>query len=450
VILSRRTALRGAGILLALPFLEAMRPRRASAQTVTPKRFVAFFMPNGTDPGIWHPQGAGKLTAADLKPAMADLNGSFAKEGEWPAGGGSIIDDVTLVSGVDHQGICTAIHSPAMALCAHKDGGEPSVPKVATLDQYLAERIAGTTPFKSLTFSATTDTEITQGFLSFRTGGQTEAVFRNPKQIFDTLFKDLASPSQDMTQIRARKQSVLDFVKEDAKRLQGSLGAADQQRVEQHLQSVFELEKQLQTGLVPGCTVPEAPGAAPDMHTKMKQMVDLGVLALSCDLTRVLVLQYSNSWALDFKKYSLSDGVADWSDHFISHKLGDRDRATDLDSLPADQAKAIADARVLQTSRFKVRRFTNLINQLKATSSGSGSLLDESLVLYTSENGDGDSHGRKNMPIMLAGHAGGFETGRRVEAANKPTGALHGSILNYLGVETAEYGDPISAPIVGL
>lgn len=449
MILSRRTALRGAGILLALPFLEAMRPRRASAQSVAPKRFVALFMPNGTDPGIWHPKGAGKLAATDLKPAMAELASGFAAEGEWPAGT-SILDDVTLVSGVDHQGICTAIHSPAMALCAHKDGGEPSVPKVATLDQYLADRIAGTTPYKSLTFSATTDSEITQGFVSFRDKSQAAAVLRDPKVIFDTLFKDLANPAQDMTQIRARKQSVLDYVKEDAKRLQSTLGTADQQRVEQHLQAVFELEKQLQTGLMPGCSVPTAPGSAPDMHAKMKLMVDLGVLALTCDLTRVLVLQYSNSWALDFKKYKLGDGVADWSDHFISHKLGDRDRATDLDSLPADQAKAIADARVLQTSRFKVRRFTNLINQLKAASGAGGSLLDESLVLYTSENGDGDSHGRKNMPIMLAGHAGGFETGRRVEAANKPTGALHGSILNYLGVETAEYGDPISAPISGL
>lgn len=446
--LSRRTALRGAGILLTLPFLEAMRPRRASAQDLSPKRFIALFMPNGTDPSIWHAKGAGKLAASDLKPAMADLSG-FTAEGEWPAGT-SIVDDVTLVSGVDHQGICTAIHSPAMALCAHKDGGEPSVPKVATLDQYLADRIAGTTPYKSLTFSATTDTEITQGFLSFRAGGQAEDVFRSPKQIFDTLFKDFANPDRDMTQIRARKQSVLDFVKEDAKRLQANLGSADQARVEQHLQAVFELEKQLRTGLGAGCNVPAAPATSSDMHTKMKQMMDLGVLALSCDMTRVLVLQYSNSWALDFKKYELSDGVADWSDHFISHKLGDRDRATDLDGLPADQAKAIADARVLQTSRFKVRRFSNLVSQLKASSSASGTLLDESLVLYTSENGDGDSHGRKNMPIMLAGRAGGFEPGRRVEAAGKPTGALHGSLLNYLGVETAEYGDPISAPIAGL
>ncbi len=448
MILSRRTALRGAGILLALPFLEAMRPRRAGAQALSPKRFIAFFMPNGTDPPVWHPKGAGKLTAADLRPAMLDMTG-FAAEGEWPAGT-SIVDDVTLVSGVDHQGVCTAIHSPAMALCAHKDGGEPSVPKVATLDQYLADRIAGTTPYKSLTFSATTDTEITQGFLSFRAGGQAEDVFRNPKQIFDTLFKDVAKPDQDLDQIRARKQSVLDYVKEDAKRLQGTLGSADKARVEQHLQSVFELEKQLQTGLSAGCNVPAAPAASSDMHTKIKQMMELGVLALTCDLTRVLVLQYSNSWALDFKKYQLSDGVADWSDHFVSHKLGDRDRATDLDGLPADQAKAIADARVLQTSRFKVRRFANLVNQLKASTTASGNLLDESLVLYTSENGDGDSHGRKNMPIMLAGRAGGFEPGRRVEAPNKPTGALHGSILNYLGVETAEYGDPISAPISGL
>lgn len=447
--LSRRTLLRGAGIAVALPFLDAMRPRRARAQDAgPPRRFVAFFAPNGSDPGRWHPEGVGALSAADLKPCMQDMPG-FAAEGEWPAGT-SILEDVTLVSGVDHQGVCTAIHAPAMALCAHHDGGEPSVPKVATLDQYLAARIAGTTAYQSLTFSATNDTEITQGFLSFKDGGQTGDVLRSPQQIFDTLFKDFSDPNQDMAAIRARKQSVLDYIKEDAKRLQLNLGSADKARVQQHLEAVFEVEKQIQGGLGAGCMLPEAPGGAGDMHARFKQMMDLGVIALACDLTRVLVLQYSNSWDLSFTKYGLSDGVADWSDHFISHKLGDRDRATDLDALPAAEAQAIADARVVQTSRFKVRRFANLLNQMKAVTTANGTLLDESMVLYTSENGDGDSHGRRDMPIMLAGRAGGFVPARRVDAAGKPTGSLHCSILNYLGVDTTEYGDPVGGPIAGL
>ncbi len=448
LVLPRRALLRGAGVALALPFLDAMRPKRAVAAGETPQRFVAFFAPNGTDWNTWHPDGEGVLAAGDLKPCMVDMTG-FEAEGEWPAGG-SILSDVTLVSGVNHQGVCTAIHSPAMSLCAHYDGGEPSVPKVATLDQYLAEQIAGTTPYRSLTLSPTGDTEITQGFISFRDGGQPEDVFRSPAQVFDTLFSGLSDPSADLEKIRARKQSVLDFVKEDAKRLNARLGTADQARVEQHLQSVYELEKQIQSTVGSSCVIPTAPEGATNLHTKFKQMIDLGVLALACDLTRVVVLQYSNSWNLDFGGYSLSDGVADWSDHFISHKLGDRDRATDLDGLPQEEAMAIANARVIQTSRFKVRRFAYLLNSMKAITTASGTLLDESMVLYTSENGDGDSHSRQNMPIMLAGHAGGFATGRKVNANSAPTGALHASIINYLGGELTEYGDPVGGPIAGL
>jgi hypothetical protein len=105
---------------------------------------------------------------------------------------------------------------------------------------------------------------------------------------------------------------------------------------------------------------------------------------------------------------------------------------------------------VIQTSRFKVRRFGYLLDKMKAVTSATGNLLDESLVLYASENGDGDSHGRYDIPYMLAGHVGGFRTGRAVDAGGQPTGALHASILNYFGIETAEHGDPAAGPVPGL
>jgi hypothetical protein len=196
--------------------------------------------------------------------------------------------------------------------------------------------------------------------------------------------------------------------------------------------------------------IPGEPSSGGNMHVKFKQMVDLAVLALACDLTRVITLQYSNSWGLDFADYDLGENIGTWSDHFISHKLGDQDRATDLDGLPQEEARRIADARVVLTSRFKVRRFAYFLNALKVATTPTGNLLEESLVLYTSENGDGDSHGRQNMPIMLAGHVGGFETGRRVAANGAPTGALHCSIINRFGIELGEYGDPAGGPIPGL
>ena len=443
--LSRRTVLRGAGISVALPFLDIMRAERASAQQAEPC-FVAFFAPNGTDPPSWQPS-PGPLDASALPIALQDMPG-YGAEGEWPAGAG-YVGDVTLVSDVDHQVVCSAIHSPAMSLCAYHDGGEPSVPPRPTLDQYIADAIGEGTPYRNLVMSATRDSEITQGYVSFRADKQPETAYRDPAQIFDQLFRDATSPDASLEAIRARRRSVLDWVRGDANRLMQRLGAADRMRVDQHLQSIFELERQLQGGAGDACSAAE-PGGGSDMHSRFKNMIDLGVLALSCGLTRVLVLQYSNSWDLEFSKYALPDGVAAWTDHFISHKLGDRDRATDLDGLPSNEAMAIANARVIQTSRFKVRRFGYLLDRMKAAMTGTGNLLDESLVLYTSENGDGDSHGRYNIPYMLAGHAGGFETGRAVSAGGQPTGALHASILNYFGIDTEEHGDPAAGPVAGL
>jgi hypothetical protein len=444
--LSRRTVLRGAGITIALPFLDIMRPTRASAQQVEP-HFVAFFAPNGTDPESWHP-AAGPLDAAALPIALQDMPG-YAAEGEWPAGEG-YVQDVTMISDVDHQRVCSAIHSPAMSLCAHYDGGEPSVPPQPTLDQYIADAISEGVPYRNLVMSATGDPEITQGYVSFRANKQPETAYRDPTAIFDQLFSDVGAPSPNLDAVRMRRQSVLDWVRGDATRLMQRLGAADRARVDQHLQSIFELEQQLQSVGVNACTAPALESGGSDMHTRFKHMIDLGVLAMSCGLTRVLVLQYSNSWDLDFGKYALTDGVGDWSDHFISHKLGDRDRATDLDGLPSEEAMRIANARVVQTSRFKVRRFGYLLDRMKAATTATGTLLDESLVLYTSENGDGDSHGRYNIPYMLAGHLGGFETGRAVNAGGEPTGALHASILNYFQIDTQEHGDPAAGPISGL
>src|SRR5690606_35646105 len=99
--------------------------------------------------------------------------------------------------------------------------------------------------------------------------------------------------------------------------------------------------------------------------------IELAVLAMACDLTRVVTLQYSDSWGVTYPDYNLGDGiesVSDWSDHFISHKLDDTDRATDLDGLDRTEAMRIANARVVATSRFKARRFANLVDALKKVS----------------------------------------------------------------------------------
>lgn len=446
--LHRRTLLRGTGALMALPFLEIMAPRTVAAQTTKPQRFFAFFYPNGTDPGQFEP-APGPLVSGALPPCLVDLEG-FAAERIWPAQE-SVLSEVTVVTGTDHSGVSTDIHIPSMALSAHKGLRNNYTPSAPTLDQYLADPLRGETPFRNLALSATPSSDIAQGNISFKADGQVETVIRNPRQLFANLFGMSSVDSAGEARAR-RRASVLDLVKTDAERLKPRLGRADQARLDQYFQSVTELEAQLGGG--PGvCQAPSEPNTGGDWHPKSKLFIDLAVLAMSCDLTRVVSLQYSDSWGVTYSDYSLGqgiEGVADWSDHFISHKLDDTDRATDLDGLGRTEAMRIANARVIATSRFKVRRFAYLVNALRNVTTESGTLLDETLALYASENGDGDSHARTRMPVMIAGRAGGFVTGRSVDAKNKNTGALHASIIRRFGLDVSSYGDPVGTPIEGL
>jgi len=445
--LPRRTLLRGAGAALALPLLDAMIPRRAVAQAAAKQRFFALFYPNGTDPGRWEPP-AGALDANALPECLVDLNG-FAAEGIWPAGE-AILSDVTVVTGTDHSGVSTDIHVPSMALSAWKGVANNYTPPEPTLDQYLADHLRGDTPFRNLALSSTGSTDIAQGNISFKAGGQPESVVRSPSQLFSNLFGSGGGDTgPDPAEVR--RQGLLGLVHEDATRLQGRLGQADRQRLEQYFEAISELEKQLEATPGAGCTVPGEPASGGDWHSKSKAFIDLAVMAMACDLTNVVTLQYSDSWGVGYPDYTLGEGlesVGDWSDHFLSHKLDDTDRATDLDGLDRTEAMAIANARVVATSRFKVRRYAYLVSALRNVSTPTGTLLDEALVLYASENGDGDSHARTRMPVLLAGGAGGFETGRSVDALGKTTGALHGAIIGRFGIEVSNYAGAM--PIAGL
>ncbi|HEX6240257.1 MAG TPA: DUF1552 domain-containing protein [Polyangiales bacterium] len=425
--------------------------RSAQAQSAVPKRFFALFYPNGRDPRNWDP-AAGALNAAALPESLRDLNG-FAAEAIWPAGT-SIVANTAVVSGIKHSAVAKEIHIPCMALMAHVPGSTNATASAPSLDQHIANHIKGETPYRTLTLAATPSTDIAQGHISWRAAGQVETVERDPAQLFSKLFaSSMPTDTAAAERARLRKRSVLDYVLEDAKRLNMRLGSADKQRLDQYLQSISELEKQV--GAAPGgsCKAPAAPTAKGDWHTKTKAFIDLAVVALSCDMSRVVTLQYSDSWGVHYGGYTLGAGkeaLGTWSDHFISHKLGDADRATDLDGLDPTEARRIADARVLMTSRFKVRRFGYLVNALKQVTTPTGTLLDDTLAMLVSENGDGDSHSRDNMGTLLAGGVLGGSQGKAFAAKGAPTGALHGAVMNKFGMNVTSHGDPAAPPLAGL
>lgn len=448
--LSRRTLLRGAGVTLSLPMLEIMMPTMASAAE-EPKRFFGFFYPNGTDPGRWQP-APGALTPSTLTSCLQDLAG-FPAEGIWPACS-ALYNDITVVNGINHEGLNTSIHTPSMALQAHMRADESSAPAAASLDIKIAQQFRSTYPY--LAMSSTTDTDLSQGYVSWEGAGRPADTERSPTRLFNNLF-GAQNNTAAADAIALRKASVLDFIREDVASLKRKLGQADQQRIDEFAQSIRTIEDQLNQ--VHACGSANLVGTAFDFHDKTKFFIDIAVLAMACDLTNVATVQYSNSWGVNYAGYTLGDGsrdqagtigVGNYSDHFISHKLDDNDRATDLDSLPRSVAQQIADNRVVLTSRFKVRRFSYLVDALRRTSTPTGSLYDQTLALYFSENGNGDSHSRRDMPTLLAGRAGGFVPGRVVNANGARTAALHGAILNRFGFELNSYGNPAAAPLAGI
>lgn len=450
--LSRRTLLRGAGVALSLPMLEAMMPHHASAAE-TPKRFFGFFYPNGTDPSRWQPP-TGPLSPEALTPCLQDLAG-FGNEGIWPSCD-ALYQYITVVNGINHEGLNTNIHTPSMALQAYKraSSDDSSTPVAASLDVKIAQKFAG--PYPYLAMSSSTDTALSQGYISWEDNGRPADTERDPARLFNKLFGAQQNTAADNA-INERKASILDFVREDCTRLKGRLGQADQQRLDEFFNSIRTLEEQISVSN--SCQQADLQGTARDFHDKSKFFIDIGILAMACDLTNVATVQYSNSWGVNYAGYVLGNGVPDeagtigvgnFSDHFISHKLDDNDRAKDLDNLPRHIAARIADDRVVLTSRFKVRRFSYLVDQLLKTPTPTGSLYDETLALYCSENGNGDSHSRRDMPTLLAGRAGGFEPGRVINSNGARTSALHAAILNRFDFNLSSYGDPASGPLSGI
>jgi hypothetical protein len=449
----RRTFLRGAGVCLGVPFLEAMRPWKANAQGLTSKHFIGMFYPMGLHRSVWMPND-GPISPNNTSACLTDFGG-FAAEGIWPAAG-SVYNDVTAVSGIDHSQVAQDIHEPSQSLSAHRaTGAARSVPGATTLDQVLAENIGGDTPYRSLALAGVDWDDITQAFISFRDGGQPSFTYRDPIQFFQQVFSAAGTGSGAAAGAAARQASIIDHIRQEANALNQRVGAEDKRRVDQYLTAVFELEKQINSlPAQAACTPPDMPPATRqnDFHIKSKLFLEMGVLAMSCGLTRVVTMQYADCWSVNYGEYDLGDGiygVGSYSDHHLSHKLAADAPQDDLNTYSTDQQREIAQQRANATGRFKARRFAFLVELLKSYPSEGGTLLDDSMAMYFSENADGASHSRQNMNYLLAGHVGGFRTGRALTVSGN-TGALHASILGYYGIDVSGYGDPMGNRIAAL
>jgi hypothetical protein len=451
--LPRRTFLRGAGVCVALPLLEAMMhgtSRAGEADAV--KRFVVFFSGNGTIDEAWRPQGGeldftftrsdgGTHILAPLEAHRDDLivlaGVDMASRSMGPGGNGHDL-------GMGHMLTCRELvpgpqgegefgHLP--------DGSAGGI----SIDQQVADLIGGKTPFRSFEFGVQfrldTARQITS-YMSYKNAFEPVPPEVDPRAAFDSLFSGLSGDPGEVAELRARRQSVLDKVRDDFARLNPKLGTRDRQKLEAHLEAIREIEQTLTNagGALEGCEVPGAPGEFDPLHNDNYPLVgqlqiDLLSMALTCDLTRVATLQWTHGQSgTRFSWLGHTD-----AHHSLSHEADDDGTIRNM---------------LVDINHWYAQQFAYLLDRMKAIPEGDGTMLDNTVVIWVNEQGNGDTHSSDNIPMVIAGSGGGYlRTGRFLDYGGVPHNDLYVSMLHAMGHDEIEsFGIPelCGGPLPGL
>ncbi len=429
--ISRRTLLRGAGVAVGLPWLEAMAPAATTTPAARPPvRMAVLYMPNGVHPGMWTPEGQGrdfKLSPtleplADLKseivvPTQLWNQASKAAEGHYVKVSGFLTcTTITKTQGVDLN--CNGV----------------------SMDQVAAQRTGSRTPLPSLELGiapVSTGVDTNVGYTRVygahvAWSGPTAPLAReiNPQFVFERLFR--ASNPQPGS--GKRDKLLLDSVLNDAKQLRSQLGVGDRHRIDEYLSIVRSLEDRLERAASPERTKwkPRAkmdpasnPGGIPKTHAEhVALMFDLIALAFQTDTTRICTFMFGNEVANT--SFAFLDGVKG-GHHDTSHHQKDPEKLRQYQLI----------------NRWHVEQYASLLHKLRAMKEGESSVLDNSMVLLGSGIRDGDQHSPHNAPLVLAGRAGGrIATGQHlVYAEDSPMANLYVSMLVAFGSPVERFAD---------
>jgi hypothetical protein len=425
--LPRRTFLRGLGAAVALPLLDAMVPSMtALAQTpASPVRRLGFiYMPMGCDLSRWTPPGD-RLT--ELSPTLQSL--------------APFVDQLTVISNLELKNAYPGTHATSNAafLSAAKAKWTESSDYYlgTTVDQIAAKQIGDQTLLPSLELSMDLLQMVGQcdnGYacvyqnnLSWSSPTTPLPAEAHPRVVFERLFGDGGSAADRRAALRKRA-SLLDWVRDDITRLQNQLGAEDRVRVTQYLDTVREVERRIQKAeaasvdeQLPDLDRPVGVPAAYADHARL--MLDLQVLAMQADVTRVLTFQLARETS---NRTYPEIGVPD-PHHPLTHHGNDPDKI----------------ARMAKINAFHVSLFAYYLEKLRSTRDGDGTLLDHSLVLYGSGMGNPNVHDHVNLPIIVAGGAAGrVKGGRHLKYADPtPLANLHLTMLERAGIRMDAFAD---------
>ncbi len=430
---SRRAVLRGAGVALALPFLESLAPRRALAQAAPPTRFVAWYVPCGIHMAAWTPEGQG----GDWRPTPI-----LRPVARWR-------DKLTLLTGLanpparpdgpgDHAAgtgsFLTAAH------CYKTEGAD--IRNGVSLDQVIANELGQGHRFPSLVLGSEgggnaggCDSGYSCAYsrnISWAGEATPAARETQPRTVFNRLFggQDEGLTAAQVARRKLYRQSILDFVKDDATRLQGKLGHTDSRKLDEYLTGVRELERQIELAEASRCDAGAPPERPEDLPAHVRAMTDLMVLALQCDLTPVVTYMLGNGGSnRPFPWLNIPEGH-----HQLSHHQNNPENFRKLQAIDT----------------WELEQLAYLLGRLDAVEEADGkSLLDHTLLFFSSEIEDGNSHAHHNLPILLAGGASGrLETGRHVVyGGGELLSDLFLALAGLMGVSLAAFGDESNGPL---
>ena len=433
--ISRRATLKGLGVSLGLPLLDAMIPAgTALAKTAAaPKMHAGFFYfphgaimnntPYGEKMDHWTPSGKGP--AFKLSPVLASLE----KYKRY----------VTTFGGLEDLASLDSVHTlvPAAWLSGVHPNTASAFPDMAiTLDQAVAQHIGQETPLPSMQVASepTIQTAACQGSsgcyysstLSFRDAHTPLPFEYNPRKVYTQLFGE-GDTTQKRAVILQQTSSLLDLVSDDTKAFQRQLGSGDSVVLDNYLDTVREIERRIQkqeAHKLTNVVLPNAPVGVDDQFDKQVElMFDLIALAYQADVTRV-VAHFMASEATS-RTYNFI-GVPD-AFHPLSH------HANDLERLH----------RLIKIETWHAERFAHFIDKLASTQDGDGTLLDHSIFLYGSNMSNSDKHDSYPLPNIIVGGACGKIKGGGQHIDLPPHTALSNlllTILNTVGVDQKQFG----------
>jgi hypothetical protein len=430
--LSRRTFLRGAGVTMALPFLESMVPAQTplGKTAANPKsRLACIYIPHGATMDHWTPAktGTGFEFSEILKPLEPFREYVNVVSGLCHPQAGPT-DGEDSGGALDHnRAVATFLTG------AHPKKTAQSYVGVS-VDQAIAEKVGQDTPLPSIELSIEESTLSSDaGFsgayrntIAWKSPTVPLPMENSPQVVFERLFGDGSTDSQRKAR-RQQSVSLLDSVINEVAGLQKELPAADRTRLSQYLEEVREIERRIDKAAKQtksDVALPEAPVGIPDdFEEHLKLMWDLQALAYQAEITRISTLLYSHETSgTVYPKSGIRDGF-----HNASHHSNNRKNM--------DQFAVL--------NRYHIGTLTYFFDKLKKTPDGDGSLLDHSLVLYGSTLSDGNEHNHDPLPVILVGGASGqIKGGRHIQyPAHTPMSNLLLSLLDKFGVHQDKFGD---------